>query len=282
VQSPEYLCPGETLVLSCPEVTLPQVTCLINGEPFDDTISLGPGTYEFVLQTIDGCQTTSGLFTVGSGSTSLVTLDTTLCHGEQLLLGGQIIRESVTDSLIWLGENSFGCDSSYLLTATFIEIHVEDTITGNPIKGNAAISLTDVSGGTAPYTFQWNTGSTSHMISGLYSGFYSVTITDSVGCQRVLNYKLPLGAIGSTGEGHEVVINPNPIQSEVIIKTNLTSGTPWSLQVVDILGTHILGGQYDDSRIQTDFNYPPGLYYFIVTDASGRTDVSRVICSGKF
>jgi hypothetical protein len=282
VQSPEYLCPGETLVLTCPEVTLPQVTCLINGEPFDDTISLGPGTYEFVLQTIDGCQTTSGLFTVGSGSTSLVTGDTTLCHGELLLVGGQVIRESVVDSIIWLGENSFGCDSVLVLTATFIEIVVEDTVTGNPIKGNAAISLTSVSGSKAPYTFQWNTGSRSSMISGLYSGFYSVTITDSVGCEKIRRYKLPSGSVGSTSNDEHVIIYPNPIQSEVVINTAFTSGTKWSLEVIDVFCRPVMRGDYTDSRIQIEFPYPRGLYYFIVTDdEAGYTNVNKIVCSGS-
>lgn len=37
-------------------------------------------------------------------------------------------------------------------------------------------------GGTPPYTFVWNTGATSSMISGLRAGTYTVTVTDAAGC----------------------------------------------------------------------------------------------------
>ncbi|KAA3634750.1 MAG: T9SS C-terminal target domain-containing protein [Bacteroidetes bacterium] len=39
-----------------------------------------------------------------------------------------------------------------------------------------------VSGGVAPYSFQWNTGAMSEDVSGLAPGGYAVTVTDSVGC----------------------------------------------------------------------------------------------------
>lgn len=39
-----------------------------------------------------------------------------------------------------------------------------------------------VSGGTAPYTYLWNTGETTASIDGLGTGTYSVTVTDANGC----------------------------------------------------------------------------------------------------
>ena len=46
---------------------------------------------------------------------------------------------------------------------------------------NGAINLA-VSGGTAPYTYDWSTGATTQNISGLASGSYTVTVTDANGC----------------------------------------------------------------------------------------------------
>jgi hypothetical protein len=40
-------------------------------------------------------------------------------------------------------------------------------------------------GGTAPFTYQWNTGSTANTIANLDAGTYTVTIKDSRGCQLV-------------------------------------------------------------------------------------------------
>jgi subtilisin-like proprotein convertase family protein len=48
--------------------------------------------------------------------------------------------------------------------------------------GSGAVNL-NVTGGTSPYTFYWNTGATTEDISGLSAGSYTVTVNDDGGCQ---------------------------------------------------------------------------------------------------
>ncbi len=56
-------------------------------------------------------------------------------------------------------------------------------VTPITIVGGATGSLaTVVSGGTAPYTYQWNTGANSANISGLPAGTYTVNVTSADGC----------------------------------------------------------------------------------------------------
>ncbi|MPM24283.1 hypothetical protein SDC9_70764 [bioreactor metagenome] len=45
-----------------------------------------------------------------------------------------------------------------------------------------------VSGGTAPFTYSWNNGGFSATADNLASGEYSVTITDTQGCEETKNY----------------------------------------------------------------------------------------------
>lgn len=59
-----------------------------------------------------------------------------------------------------------------------------NTSSGN-ISCNGAddgVASVSVSGGTSPYTYLWNNGSTSETITGLSAGSYSVTATDANGC----------------------------------------------------------------------------------------------------
>ena len=48
--------------------------------------------------------------------------------------------------------------------------------------GNDASASANVSGGTAPYTYVWNTGGSTATINNLVAGTYSVTVTDANGC----------------------------------------------------------------------------------------------------
>jgi hypothetical protein len=68
-------------------------------------------------------------------------------------------------------------------------------------NGSADGSATaTASAGTAPYTYHWNTGATSPIISGLTAGTYTVTIADFTGCTRTgaVSISQP-AAIGITG-----------------------------------------------------------------------------------
>lgn len=62
-----------------------------------------------------------------------------------------------------------------------------------------AISITP-NGGTAPYNYSWNTGSTNSSISNLFAGNYSVLVTDANGCTSNLISTItqPTNALNST------------------------------------------------------------------------------------
>lgn len=50
------------------------------------------------------------------------------------------------------------------------------------VNGNDGTATSSAFGGTAPYSFLWNTGETTQSITGLAPGIYTVVVTDDVGC----------------------------------------------------------------------------------------------------
>ncbi|RMG93166.1 MAG: hypothetical protein D6706_15905, partial [Chloroflexi bacterium] len=78
------------------------------------------------------------------------------------------------------------------------------TITGTDVScygdsdGTATVT---VAGGTPLYGYLWSTGATTPVIQGLSAGVYSVTVSDSAGCQRVDSIRVyepaPVAASGS-------------------------------------------------------------------------------------
>ena len=61
-------------------------------------------------------------------------------------------------------------------------------MSGTPANCTNGTAMAVASGGTAPYTYQWNNNAITQSISGLISGLYNCTVTDAQGCQSSNNY----------------------------------------------------------------------------------------------
>src|SRR6185312_1963203 len=72
-------------------------------------------------------------------------------------------------------------------------------------NGSASIS---VSGGTAPYSYSWTTGSTTDSATGLCKGTYTVTVTDANNCTATQKITIvPVVKIIITSSGSNVTCN---------------------------------------------------------------------------
>ena len=112
------------------------------------------------------------------------------------------------------------------------------------------------SGGTAPYTYLWNTGATSQSITGLIAGTYGVTVTDNSGVTAGFTYNIsqpsPLFITRTvTGEG----CGGQDIGTVTLNITNPTSTYTF----------HWSNGATTEDLI----NLPAAVYYVTITDAMG-------------
>ena len=78
----------------------------------------------------------------------------------------------------------------------------------NPPNGAAVV--TTISGGTAPFGYQWDMGSTAQAIGGLTAGTYTVTVTDENGCEAVAEVVVDLMVGTGEAAGEAVLMYPNP------------------------------------------------------------------------
>ncbi len=130
--------------------------------------------------------------------------------------------------------------------------------------GNDGAATISVSGGTSPYTYSWNNGSTSASISNLIAGSYTVTITDNNMCTI------------SSGAS---IIEPQAININVPILNNVTcNGLSNGAASVNVTGgTLPYGYQWSNgSTINSITNVPAGTYDLTVTDGHLCTSTTQI------
>ncbi|RMG89642.1 MAG: hypothetical protein D6706_21010, partial [Chloroflexi bacterium] len=120
---------------------------------------------------------------------------------------------------------------------------------------DGSITLT-ASGGTPPYTYQWNNGATASMLSSLPAGVYMVTVYDNNSCSRTLSFTLQEPAALQVTVGVTNVSSPGA--SDGTIDLTVSGGTP------------PYSYQWSDGSTGEDLTgLPAGNYCVTVTDANG-------------
>ncbi|WP_165917388.1 beta strand repeat-containing protein [Flaviaesturariibacter aridisoli] len=206
-----------------------------NGATTEDRTGLSTGNYSVTITDNNGCQSTVSNISVGQPSDPLSasTVVTNIA-----CFGGNTGAINLTPSggtspytFLWNNgttttEDRTGLSAgTYSVTitdnngcqATINNISVSQpaaalsgstVVTNNACFGGStgAINLTPA-GGTSPYTFLWNNGSTSEDRNGLAAGTYSVTIADANGCQATIS-NISVGQPSAAVSGSTILTNP--------------------------------------------------------------------------
>lgn len=157
-------------------------------------------------------------------------------------------------SLVIFDENNcrVGRDSLYLIQSPNFELILESTPASCT---NGTITVTEIIGGVAPFTYLWSNGATSATVNNLTAGNYHVTATDNTGCTR---------------SGFKNV-------SQVpAINVDFTSTDPTCVQNNGSITAYASGGTSPYSYLfstgsttQTTSGLSSGTYYVTVFDANG-------------
>jgi hypothetical protein len=240
----------------------------------DGTFTVSAGPYSYTVTDMNGCtSTTTGTVTEPTMLMASSSATTILCNG-----GTADITVTETGGTgPYTGDGTFnvnagpysytvtdanGCTSTTTITVTE-PTAISTSVTQVNVSCNGgsdgSIDLT-VTGGTAPYTFDWNSGAfTTEDLTGLMAGSYVGQLTDANGCT----------------DGGTVVITEPPVLGAVITTSTDPSSCGGMDGAIDITvsgGTGVYTFLWDNSATTEDLiGIGAGAYNCTVTDANGCT-----------
>lgn len=183
--------------------TTPYTYVWSNGATTAEINNLSPGTYTVTVTDAAGCTNTFwGNVTSFNNVSITATVDQPTCNDtdgsiDLLVTGGtgpfsyQWSNGASTEDLGNIGtgiytvtvtSGSVGCTAT--LTRTLTPFSITSTASLVGCLNNISLNIT---GGTAPFTYQWENGATTPTLTGVPGGAYPVTVTDASGCTATFN-----------------------------------------------------------------------------------------------
>lgn len=114
-------------------------------------------------------------------------------------------------------------------------------------NGNDGVLVFSPLGGTAPYTFLWNDGSTLSGRFNLSAGRYTITVTDVNGCSKIVANKLynpqqpKIGDLTASELANQtMVLYPNPAKDMITIEWDAISDDQVTIEMIDVTGKVVL------------------------------------------
>jgi gliding motility-associated-like protein len=189
--------------------------------------------------------TTQNLSGVGAGTYSVTSTDANGCQmNASITLTQSTGMTSALNTSMFAGGSNLSCVGS----------------------NDGSLSI-NVSGGQAPYSYIWNTGSTASSLSGLSAGTYSVIVTDALGCtvqtSTTLTEPEPISVVAfatTNYNGFDIsCFNAN----DGGVSSQITNGVA-PFQYLWFNGSNQIVG-----NTQSLSNQGPGQYSVMVTDQNG-------------
>lgn len=175
-------------------------------------------------------------------------------------------------------------DQAGCLATTTIVITQPDSLTlitaSTPTTSNDGAANVNVSGGTPPFTFAWNNGGTTQIITDLVTGTYTVTVTDGEGCSNTA--EIIVSDFASNTNGIETLktfdVFPNPSNGQFTVQLDFEERTDAQIQVIDMLGRSVFEQNITEQKVNLpiDLQTPNGLYFLTIQTESGKA-VKRIL-----
>ena len=120
-------------------------------------------------------------------------------------------------------------------TAIASTVTATDATTAGGNDGSVNIT---VSGGTAPYTYEWSNSVATEDLTAVAAGTYTVTITDANGCTSTASGTVLDGpiAVGMTNNNININLFPNPTADNATLSIELANMADVNITITNVVG----------------------------------------------
>jgi hypothetical protein len=282
LMAPDTLCTGDQSFIQ-----LTQSYLKYNWNTKDSTsillIDTG-GLYCVTVTANNGCIGTDCI-TVQSKSRSYSNRYDTVCYGDKFTFLGQTYNEPGIHDFSFNGASQNGCDSVVRIHLTWRPriLLADSTINNDTGSGNGSIN-TVVTGGKAPYKYQWSTGAKTAGITNLNAGDYTLTVTDANNCHAVFQFKVK--KVTSTNEvlkrNAKYRIYPNPLREKGTCNLHYLGDNPdFKLVMYNSNGKLVFDQNFHSNEsgeiFNLDLNLDAGIYFVKIIETTGYSEIQKII-----
>lgn len=217
VSSPAAICSGNSSTLTASGAA----TYSWNTSATSAAIVVSPvATTNYTVTGFNGtCSNTQTIsLTVNSTPTlSITPTSSAICLGTSVTLTGNgainytwmpggmttasvSVSPTVNTTYTLTGSNSFGCIGTRTAAISILSSPII-TVTANPLvicPGNSSTLTANGSGPPGPFSYLWNTGATSAVITTSLAGVYTASFTNGNGCKAVQSVTITSGSVSIT------------------------------------------------------------------------------------
>ena len=177
-----------------------------------------------------------------------------------------LVNPTITTTYTIIGTSAVGCTAQTICIVTVNTAPILSTTFISPScfgGANGSINLI-LTGGTAPFSYLWNTGALTEDLNGIGAGIYTVTVTSTGGCTVTTSV---------------TVTQPTAISNSFVTTNILCNGA--STGAIDLTpsgGVSLYSYLWSTGAVTQDLtNVVAGTYIVTVTDANGCTKQDGII-----